>query len=152
MRIPVKTAPGRILLLDADDIYYIESDRDDTWVRTAGRRRHRSLHALADWEKRLAGAGFLRIHRSYLVNAGRVRELRLRGDDPNDWEVKLDPPVNAVLPVGRTQWARVRRAPGLAGPRARPVREPRTPFVGPGAPFVAPGPRSLPAVPRRRHG
>ena len=52
-------------------------------------------------------------HRSYLVNLGRVRELRLRRGDTNDWEVKLDPPVNAVLPVGRGYLAKLKKALGV---------------------------------------
>ena len=53
--------------------------------------------------------GFVRIHRSYLINLDRVREIRLRGDHSNDWEVKLDPPVNAVLPVSRHYLAALRK-------------------------------------------
>ena len=48
--------------------------------------------------------GFLRIHRNYLVNLRHVRQIRrrARGDD---WELTLDPPVNAVLPVSRSALA-----------------------------------------------
>ena len=45
--------------------------------------------------------GFKRIHRSYTVNLNRVREMRLRRGDPNDWELKRVPPVNKVLPLNR---------------------------------------------------
>ena len=113
MRIPVKIAAGRFLLLDAAEIYFIESDGDDVWVRTARKRRYRGGRRLAEWETRLRAAGFLRIHRSFLVNLDRVREVRLRADDTNDWEVKLDPPVNAVLPVGRAQVEAVRDVLGM---------------------------------------
>ena len=113
MRIPVRTAPGRILLLDAAEIYYIEGEKDDTLVRTARKARYRSTHRLAAWQRRLASRGFVRIHRSYLVNLDRVREVRLRRGDPNDWEVRLDPPVNAVLPVSRLYLANLRKALGL---------------------------------------
>jgi len=39
------------------------------------------------------------IHRSWAVNLRRVREIRPAAD--SGWEVKLDPPVNRVLPVSR---------------------------------------------------
>ncbi len=39
------------------------------------------------------------IHRSWAVNLRRVREIRPAAD--GGWEVKLDPPVNRVLPVSR---------------------------------------------------
>ena len=55
----------------------------------------------------------LRVHRSFLVNMDRVRELRLRSGDPNDWELKLDPPVNKVLPVSRPGYTLMRRRLGL---------------------------------------
>jgi DNA-binding LytR/AlgR family response regulator len=56
---------------------------------------------MATWERELGQSGFVRIHRCYLVNVDRLREIRHRGQDPNDWEVKLELPVNRVLPVGR---------------------------------------------------
>ena len=112
-RIAVSTSPRRIVLLDADEIYYIEGERGDTLVRTARRTRYRSVHRLSEWSRRMQGAGFVRIHRSYLVNLARVRELRMRKGDSHDWELKLDPPVNVVLPVGRGYLARLKKSLGL---------------------------------------
>ena len=114
MKIAVKTTPRRILLLEADEIYYIEGERGDTLVRTRRKTRYRSVHRLSDWERQLRDAGsFVRVHRSYLVNLDKVREIRLRHGDDNDWELKLDPPVNSVLPVGHTYLARLEKALGL---------------------------------------
>jgi len=113
VRIPVHVSAGGIVLLDATEIYYIEGERGDTLVRTARRTRNRSVNRLSEWERQLQSAGFIRSHRSYLVNLGRVRELRLRSGDPNDWELKLDPPVNTVLPVGRAYLPRLRKVLGL---------------------------------------
>ena len=104
MKIAIRTSPGRVLLLEPGDIYYVEARRGDSAVRTARKRSYRSTKPLGDWQKALARHGFFRAHRSYLVNLERVREIRRRGDDPNDWEVKLDPPVNAVLPLSREAW------------------------------------------------
>ncbi len=42
---------------------------------------------------------FFQIHRSWAVNLRRVREIRPAPE--GGWEVKLDPPVNRVLPVSR---------------------------------------------------
>ena len=109
MRVPVKTAPGRYLLLDVQDIFYLEGDGDHVIVRTAGGRPYRSPHRLKDWERRSRALGLLRIHRS-IVNLAKVRELRLRNNDPNDWEVKLDRPVGVVLPVSRSHLAALRVA------------------------------------------
>ena len=112
-RIPIKTGPGRIILLDAAEIYYIEGERGDTLVRTHRRARYRSTDRLSSWERRLGGTGFMRVHRSYVVNLDRVRELRVRRGDTNDWEMKLDPPVNRVLPIGRAYLTKVKKALGL---------------------------------------
>jgi DNA-binding LytR/AlgR family response regulator len=101
MRIAVKVTDRRYVMLDVEEIYFLESDGHDTSVRTARRSRFRSVRSLGESEKRLKPLGFLRVHRSYLVNLDRVREVRLRKGDDNDWELKLDPPVNVVLPIGR---------------------------------------------------
>jgi DNA-binding LytR/AlgR family response regulator len=113
MRIPVRTSPRRILLLDTPEIYFLEGQRGDALVRTARKTRYLSARRLAEWERRLTGQGFVRIHRSYLVNLDRVREIRLRSGDPNDWEVKMDPPVNAVLPVGRSYLLKMKQQLGF---------------------------------------
>ncbi|MGB6334057.1 MAG: LytTR family transcriptional regulator DNA-binding domain-containing protein [Thermoanaerobaculia bacterium] len=44
---------------------------------------------------------FLRISREAAVNLRRIRDIRLRPSG-RDWEVKLEPPVNKVLPVSRS--------------------------------------------------
>jgi len=45
------------------------------------------------------------------VNLRRVRELRGR-QEGDDWEVKLEPPVNRVLPVSRSALKALLRAAG----------------------------------------
>jgi DNA-binding LytR/AlgR family response regulator len=113
MRIAIKVSTRRFVLLDVDEIYFLESDGHDTWVRTARKNRLRSVRSLGELEKIMRPLGFSRIHKSYLVNLDRVREVRLRKGDDNDWEIKLEPPVNAVLPVGRAHLAGLRRALGF---------------------------------------
>jgi len=113
MRIAVRVSNRRFVMLDVGEIYFIESDVHDTLVRTARKTRHRSVRSLGDMEKALKPHGFLRAHKSYLVNSDRIREVRLRKGDSNDWELKLDPPVNSVLPVGCEHLAGLRRALGF---------------------------------------
>ena len=81
--------------------------------RFSSKTRLRSVRSLGDLEKALKSGGFLRVHKSFVVNLDRVREVRLRKGDDNDWELKLDPPVNVVLPVGRGYLAGLRRALGF---------------------------------------
>ena len=105
LRFPVKSEPGRVALLEKDRIFYVEAEADDSLIRTARKKLYRHSERLEQVEARLPSPPFFRVHRSYVVNLNRVLELRSRGDD--EWELKMDPPVNKVLPVSR------RRLPGL---------------------------------------
>lgn len=89
---------GRLCrVVDADDIYYLEAQGDETDVRLRGRRPLRDVRSLGEVLQEL-GAGFVRIHRNHAVHPGRVREIR-PASSGSGWEVRLEPPVNKVLPV-----------------------------------------------------
>jgi two-component system LytT family response regulator len=75
-RVPVRDR-GRIVLLDADEITWIEADGDYVRVH-AGTQRYLLRERMAAMEVRLGRERFVRIHRSAIVNVGRVRELRPR--------------------------------------------------------------------------
>ena len=53
--------------LKKDDILYIESRDSEVWIYTRGDRLYRNRTGISQWEDVL-GSGFVRIHRSYLVN------------------------------------------------------------------------------------
>jgi DNA-binding LytR/AlgR family response regulator len=91
---------GRRVPLEPDEIFLLEALGDETEVRTRGRRRLRDVRALGEVVERLSPGTFVQIHRSMAVNVDRVTEIRRR---PNgrDWELRLEPPVNRVLPVAR---------------------------------------------------
>ena len=97
--------------VDPADVYFLEADGGDTLVRLRGSRPVRDVRRLAEVAPLFEPFGFLTIHRAYAVNLRRVHELRPR-DEGDDWEVKLDPPVNRVLPVARGELARVEAAFG----------------------------------------
>jgi len=110
-RLPIKSEPGRIILLERDQIFYVEAEGDDSLIRTARVKLFRHVEPLEDVEARLPSPPFFRIHRSYIVNLNRVLELRLRGE--RDYEVKMDPPVNKVLPVSRDRYPELAKLLGL---------------------------------------
>lgn len=97
--------------VDPADVYFLEADGGDTLVRLRGSRRLRDVRPIAEVAALFEPFGFLAIHRAHAVNLRRVRELRPR-DEGSDWEVKLDPPVNRVLPVARGELTRVEAAFG----------------------------------------
>ncbi len=78
-RFPVRSEPGRVILLDLNDVYYFEAECDDSLIRTARRKRYPHVEPLETVEGRLPSPPFFRIHRSYIVNLDRVYELRSRG-------------------------------------------------------------------------
>jgi two-component system LytT family response regulator len=73
-RLTVKTREG-LVLVNVEDIDWVEADGDYVSLH-AGKKAY-LLHETITWaQTRLSRAGFLRIHRSTLVNGNRVRELR----------------------------------------------------------------------------
>ena len=68
---------GRIRrVVDADDIYALEAQGDETDVRFRGARPVRDVRSLGEVLADLVPLGFVRIHRNHAVHAGRVREIR----------------------------------------------------------------------------
>jgi two-component system LytT family response regulator len=84
-RLPIK-ANGRIIILRLAEIDWIEADGDYVSVHGGG-RTWLMRETIAAVELRLALSGFVRIHRSALVNAERVKELRPR--DKGEYTVVL---------------------------------------------------------------
>jgi two-component system LytT family response regulator len=72
-RIPVKTH-GRVIIVNVADIDWVEADGDYVSVHV-GAKSWLLRETIAAAEARLALSGFVRIHRSTLVNIYRVREL-----------------------------------------------------------------------------
>jgi two-component system LytT family response regulator len=65
----------RVLVLQPSEIDWIESDGDYVRIHV-GNEVHFTRMKLADAESRLAPDGFVRIHRSRIVNLARIKEFR----------------------------------------------------------------------------
>lgn len=87
----------REMTLRPSEIRYIESNDDEVWIHATEGRRFRNKTGISQWEA-LLGEGFLRIHRSYLVNRTFVTGCTTE-------EVFLD---EASLPVSRKYREQVR--------------------------------------------
>ena len=72
-RLPLRL-DDRVLLVPYVDIAVAYTDGRDVLVATKG-AVHRSDLSLQELEERLAGHSFFRVHRGYLVNLGKIREI-----------------------------------------------------------------------------
>jgi DNA-binding LytR/AlgR family response regulator len=91
--IPVELA-GTTRLLARSAVHWVQAQGDYARLHTAD-ASHLVRVPLATLAQRWAEAGFVRIHRSYLVQLGRITELRLTG---SRYVVVVD---GAELPVSR---------------------------------------------------
>ncbi|MFL6222888.1 MAG: LytTR family transcriptional regulator DNA-binding domain-containing protein [Actinomycetes bacterium] len=112
-RVPPRRLVGmrdnRMVLLHLAEIYFAESDGNDVWLSTTeGRLRAASLQGLDKFHLELADAGFLRVHRRYVVNLSRVREIE-RGLN-GELSLIMDGRTNDTVPVSRRNAPAVRRA------------------------------------------
>jgi two-component system, LytTR family, response regulator len=74
LRLMVKTA-GRISFVKAEDIDWVEAERDYVRIHNAG-KKHLLRQKISQLEQQLPPGRFLRIHRSTIVNIDRIKELQ----------------------------------------------------------------------------
>src|SRR5437588_288274 len=79
-KIAVVSAGGAKTLLDYDAVYWIEADGDYSRVHTYD-RAYLSTSSLRELGETLPSTRFARIHRSHLVNLGKVAAVRRGGPD-----------------------------------------------------------------------
>jgi sigma-54 dependent transcriptional regulator, acetoin dehydrogenase operon transcriptional activator AcoR len=101
----------RWVLLDPREIRYAEADQNKVWLTSDAGRLLAATRGLDHLERELAGRGFLRIHRRFLVNLGRVREIEL--GFKGTLFVTTDPHTRETVPVARRHAAQLRQALGM---------------------------------------
>ncbi len=109
-RILLHVADGTRVPIDPTDVYLLEAEGNETRIRTRAAETHFDVREIGELEEYFAAHGFIRIHRSYVVNPNRIRLIRPRAS--GGWEVKLDPPVNRILPVSRDRIKQLWQAVG----------------------------------------
>lgn len=96
---------GGVSLLDVDAVMFLEAEGHYTRVHTADGQRFCQL-SFAELVRRLDPAGFLRVHRSYIVNLRHAEAIE-RGD--GHWAIIMASPGRARVPVSRARVELVRR-------------------------------------------
>ncbi|MDT7648471.1 MAG: sigma-54 dependent transcriptional regulator, acetoin dehydrogenase operon transcriptional [Pseudonocardiales bacterium] len=99
---------NRMVLLRLSEVSYAESEGNDAWLSTDQGRLRAASQGLDKLDSELADAGFLRVHRQYVVNLSRIREIErgLKGE----LFLVMDDQTNKMVPVSRRNAPAVRRA------------------------------------------
>ena len=99
---------NRIVLLGLPEVSFAESEGNDVWLSTDQGRLRAASQSLDKLDSELADAGFLRVHRRYVVNLGRIREIErgLKGE----LSLVMDDRANEMVPVSRRNAPALRRA------------------------------------------
>ncbi len=88
--------------VDPHDVYLIEASGDHSLVRLRAKEPVEDTRPIGEVFPLFEPFGFVRIHREFAVNITRIRRIRFQADG-RDWEVKMEPPVNRLLPVARNE-------------------------------------------------
>ena len=102
---------SRMVLLRLPEVTLAESDGNEVWLSTDQGRLRAALPGLDKLDEELTGAGFLRVHRRYVVNLSRVREVERR--DRGELVLVMDDDANTIVPVSRRNARAVRLVLGI---------------------------------------
>ena len=106
----VGTKDHRQVLFAADEVAVAEAAGRIVWLVTDRGRLRCATDSLEKLEHELTGTGFMRVHRRYLVNLARVREVERK--DGGELALIIDRGANSI-PVSRRRATLVSRALGL---------------------------------------
>jgi DNA-binding LytR/AlgR family response regulator len=101
----------RIVLLSPQEIRYAEADSHAVWLMTDRGRLRAAARGIDNIERQLSPSVFLRVHRRYIVNVGRVKEVE------QGFKGALTLTTSSCehegIPVSRRHSAQLRRALGF---------------------------------------
>jgi DNA-binding LytR/AlgR family response regulator len=101
---------GGTELLDYDQVHYAQADGDYSRVHTYD-RSYLCTASLGELEEKLPPSRFVRIHRSYLVNLGKVAGVRRTS--PERLRLQLADAQKTELDVARRQARQLRERLGF---------------------------------------
>jgi sigma-54 dependent transcriptional regulator, acetoin dehydrogenase operon transcriptional activator AcoR len=99
---------NRMVLLRLREVSFAESEGNDVWLSTDQGRLRAASQSLDKLDGELADVGFLRVHRRYVVNLSRIREI-VRGLK-GELSLVMDDRRHEMVPVSRRNTPAVRRA------------------------------------------
>jgi hypothetical protein len=104
----VAVRDNRMVLLRLPEVLFAESQGNDVWLSTDQGRLRAASQSMDKLDSELADVGFLRVHRRYVVNLSRIREIErgLKGE----MSLVMDDRTNEMVPVSRRNAPAVRRA------------------------------------------
>ncbi|PVZ15028.1 DNA-binding protein [Actinomycetospora cinnamomea] len=109
-RVPALGAGGQLVVLHPSEVRYARSDGHAVWLVTDHGPMRATTRGIDQVEHELSPLGFLRVHRSYLVNVGRVRDIASVKDR---LVLSTAPGEDERIPVSRRYVPVVRHALGL---------------------------------------
>jgi sigma-54 dependent transcriptional regulator, acetoin dehydrogenase operon transcriptional activator AcoR len=104
----IATRENRMVLLRLPEVSFAESVGNDVWLSTDQGQLRAASSGLDKFDSEVGDAGFLRVHRRYVVNLSRVREVE-RGAK-GELSLVMDDKSNTMVPVSRRNAPAVRRA------------------------------------------
>jgi hypothetical protein len=107
----VAVRQDRWVLLDPAEIRFAEVDHNNVWLMSDQGRLLAATRGLDRLEQQLEDKGFLRVHRRFLVNPNRIREIS-QGFKGSLF-LHTDTRTHESIPVARRHMADVRHALGL---------------------------------------
>jgi hypothetical protein len=101
----------RWVMLDPREIRFAEADRNHVWLRTDRGPLRAATRGLDRLEQQLEGKGFLRVHRRFLVNLSRIREIEPGFN--GTLFLTTDTQTHETVPVARRHVPHLHQALGL---------------------------------------
>jgi two-component system LytT family response regulator len=101
-RIVVKTN-NKIIIIPADKIRYIEAQDDYVMIHSE-LGKHMKKQTMKFYEEHLDGNNFFRVHRSYLVNLSKIKQLELFEKD--SYKIKMND--GNLIPVSRSGYGKIK--------------------------------------------
>jgi DNA-binding LytR/AlgR family response regulator len=101
-----------IIMMSPHEIRYAEADGRTVWLEGDHGRVPAAIRGFDNVERQLSPFGFLRVHRRYIVNVARVKQVD-RAPKSGALTLSTDADKNEAIPVSRRHVLEPRRALGI---------------------------------------